>query len=99
MENTNIILEFKPMATFVSGRSFGKEIYKTQIKNSIANFEEMDIIKIEFPPKITYISISFIKGLMNDYIEKYGANNVYDKVIFITSDEELSKKVREDIIF
>lgn len=99
METKKVNLKFDKMLTFISGRQLGNKIYREQVKNMIEESNRDEKVTIVFPESISYVSISFVKGLFGELISKYGISFVYEKFDFIAKDTELSKKIREDILF
>ena len=54
----------------LNGETYGKSIYKANLKFKIKNFEEPT--KIIFPDHIESISDNFINGLFSEIIDKIG---------------------------
>ena len=73
-----ISLNFKDKTiTGLAGFPYGKEIYEEQVKNI---FDENTKNVIIFPEQIERVAISFFQGFTKEMIEKYGKDNMLNKI-------------------
>ncbi|HFI0587817.1 TPA: DUF4325 domain-containing protein [Streptococcus suis] len=68
-----IRLRFKNSLIAISGREFGKDVYKNQIKNYLVEKEQ---VLLEFPDNIEAVASSFPQGLFSEELEKIGYEGV-----------------------
>ena len=80
----------KRLATY----DFGKSVYEKQIKPYMtSNY----VSYILFPSGVDAISISFVKGMMEEIIEEYGIDYVTESMVFSGLQTHLVTKIRNAI--
>lgn len=96
MNENKIYLNFPKTLTRISGNDYGKHIYETQIKSKISE-DEKNVIVI--PSYIEGIGISFVQGLIGEFIKKYGKDKLYKYVEFSSDKTDIVDSIKESIEF
>ncbi len=94
MKKNKIILKFGKTTTNLAGNRLGNEVFCEQVKPKLV--ENLVNIVI-FPYEIEDIASSFIEGLYKELGEKYGKENVFDRMILTAENEEAQKKILDSI--
>lgn len=89
-----IVLEFPNTLSRITGNEYGYSIYKSKV---LPKLKEDMINVIIFPKNITGISISFIKGLISDEVNKYGTEKIFDHFEFYSPHEDVKKSIIESV--
>lgn len=82
--------------TRISGNDYGCYIYETQIRHRIKNDEKNQIV---FPNNIEGISISFIKGMTDELIDKYSKEKLFEYFDFYSVNEDVVRSIKKSIEF
>lgn len=99
MDKKKIVLNFgEKSLPAVSGNENGIYIYKKQVEGKLSEEDYQRGFIIEFPNQIEIIGSSFLQGFCKEMIKKIGYDGIQQKVQFITSSEELTREIYDDII-
>lgn len=85
-----VYLKFDDDISALAGFDYGRKVYREQ-----ANGEDFD--EVVFPDQIELVAISFVQGFFSRMIEKYGAEYVRSHCRILSSNTELTKKIKDDI--
>jgi len=93
----NIInLEFGKSDIRIAGNPYGKEVYKTQVKDK---FDYNDKNIIVFPEQVKKIASSFVQGFFSEIINSVGYARFLELVDIQVSSDELRKQILEDLLY
>lgn len=96
MKENVIKLEFDKTIAGLAGNAYGYEEYKKQIEKRF-DYEKKNII--EFPEHIKKVAISFVQGMFKDILKEINKNEIEKYVTIITSSEQLTSKIIQNIKF
>lgn len=85
-------------ATYLVGRDYAKEVYKTEVKPVLKGLVDESRITLVYPDNIIGVSISFTQE-MNRLLTTGVFRKRFNSVTFKSSSEELDNKIRLDVNF
>lgn len=93
-----IELKFDKSQNRLAGFPYGETVYKEQAKNIIDknNFLK-DKVEVVFPEQIEKVASSFIQGFFAELINSIGYSEIERCFEIKASNDELSKKITENI--
>lgn len=91
-----IVLTFDNNESYLSGYSYGKRIFKEQVKNRI-NYNDDKII-IVFPSQIKLLTSSFIQGFFAEIHSKIGLEGIEKKIFIENSGNNFKENIIRNLI-
>lgn len=89
-----IRLEFDKTVTRLAGYPYGKQVYETQVGNTI-DFTQG--VQIEFPEQIVSIASSFVQGFFDEIVKKVGILGVGKQVIVVAPSIDVEEKIIKNL--
>lgn len=89
-----IVLHFDNTLVALAGNPFGQKTFNEQV---LMHVNEYDVLFVEFPPQIIKIASSFVQGFMNYWMDKYGMQEVLEKVKIKTGSEKLTQNFYDNM--
>lgn len=93
MENI-IQLKFDKTVTRLAGYQYGKQVYDTQVKETI-DFTKQ--VRIEFPEQIVSVASSFVQGFFDEIVRKVGILGVGKQVIVVAPNIDVEDKIIKNL--
>lgn len=90
-----IELKFDNTVTRLAGNPYGKDVYKTQVKNRYTDYSET--LTIIFPDNIEKVASSFIQGFFDELVQEIGYDGIEHNIVIQSKSDYLSNKIRERI--
>ncbi len=93
--NNHFTVELDKTITKLAGYDLGVSVFENQIKNKV---DYMNIITIEFPPRINSIASSFIQGFFKDIVEEIGISGIENNVTIVSSITECKEMIVDNLL-
>ena len=92
MDRMELEVELKvdKTVTSLAGNRYGREIYRSQIKEKI---RDGVVVKLQIPDQIEDVASSFIQGLFSELAEKVGKENARNMLILNSNHLEIMEKI------
>lgn len=98
--NTTINLDFgSPKVIALAGDKEGETIYTEQVDSVLTPEKWQREITICFPDSVVIIGSSFWMGFTKNMIQEIGYDGVCDRVKFVTSSDELTEELYDDLLW
>lgn len=81
----------------IAGREFGESIYNEFVKEKI-NFEEKETYTIIFPQHVKVIALSFVKGMIEEILNKITVSE-FEQYFTIIGSESAVRDFKEGVYY
>lgn len=91
-----IVLHFDKADTRIAGNPYGKEVFRTQVKDKI-DYNDKNVII--FPDEVKRVASSFTQGFFSEIINSVGYSKFLELVDVQAGSEALKNQIMEDLLY